>query len=99
MAIKAFKAFIKKVQGQPLYIKKIILWLIVVIIGLGLGFWWIKSISQKIKEFDTKELSLPLLEEKLEELPKFEMPQLEIPEEEATPEEGPVPEEGPGEKD
>ncbi len=70
---------VKKLQNQPEYIRKIILWLIVIIIGLSLLVWWVKSFSQKLKEFEKEEfiggLNLPSLDEQLQKLPEAEVPQ------------------------
>ena len=66
-----------KLQKQPESIKKMILWLILIIVGTGLAIYWVYSFRQKIKEFPKgafiEELNLPLLEEKVKELPEIEI--------------------------
>jgi len=74
-------SFIKKLQRQPEYIKKIILWSIVIIVGLGLSIWWIYGSYWRIKKFPKEEFIEKMkLPDFGEELPKIEMP--EFPEEE-----------------
>ena len=69
--------FINKLRNQPEYIRKIILWSIVVIIALGLSIWWIHGSYWRIKKFPKEEfyekVNLPNFEE---ELPKIEMPEI-----------------------
>ncbi len=73
--------FLEKLRKQPEHIRKLILWIIIIIIGLGLSIWWIHSSYWKIKKFPKEEfienIKLPDFEK---ELPKMEMP--EFPEEE-----------------
>lgn len=47
---------LKKLQKQPEHIRKMILWIAVVVVGLGLAIWWIHSSYWKIKEFQPKEI-------------------------------------------
>lgn len=58
--------FLKKLQNQPRHIRKLILWLIVVIVALTLAAWWIHSSYWKIRKFPEEkiieELSLPEIE-------------------------------------
>jgi len=72
-------SFLKKLQKQPRYIKKIILWSIVLIVGLVLLIWWIHSSAQKFREFKKEEfieeINLPSFEEELKEFPKIEIPE------------------------
>lgn len=74
--------FIKKLQKQPEHIRKMILWSVVIIIGLGLIIWWIDRSYRKIKEFDKEgfieRLNIDVLEDQLQDLPKIEMPQEEL---------------------
>jgi len=73
-----------RIRNLPVSIRKIILWAIVIIIGLGLAVWWIRNFQQKLKGFQAEELKeqfkLPALEEELKGLPKIEMPDIKIPE-------------------
>jgi len=57
--------FLKKLQNQPKHVRKIILWVIVIIVALGLASWWIRSSYWKIKKFPAEEFIKEL------ELPKF----------------------------
>lgn len=69
-----------KIRNLPVSIRKIILWAMVIIIGLGLISWWIKNFQQRLKGLQTEELKeqfkLPALEEELKGLPKIEMPKI-----------------------
>lgn len=71
---------LRRIQNQPEKTRKIILWLIVIIIGTGLLIWWIKNFQQRFESFKVKELkeelNLPSFEEELEKFPKLEMPKL-----------------------
>jgi hypothetical protein len=72
--------FIKKLQNQPIRVRKTILWSAMIVIGLGLLILWGWSFSKRVKEFKKEEviegLNLPALEEELEDLPKLEIPEL-----------------------
>ena len=57
---------LNKLQNQPKHIKKIILWITVIIVALILGSWWIYSSYWKINNFKKEEFIKEL------ELPKFE---------------------------
>ncbi len=67
---------LQKLRNQPEYIRKIILWLVVVIISLGLLIWWVKTSQQRIKSFEAeglqKEFKIPSFNKKLKESPKLE---------------------------
>ncbi len=58
--------FIENLQKRPLIERKIILWIIVIVIGLLLGMVWILGTSnniKKIKSIDVqKNLNIPNLE-------------------------------------
>jgi hypothetical protein len=60
--------------------RKIIFWLIVVIVGIFLLIWWVKNLQTHLKGFEPEkikeELQLPKLEEELKNLPKFEAPEI-----------------------
>lgn len=70
-------SFLDKLRNQPESTRKLILWVVVVIIGFGLTIWWINSSYRKIKEFSKEEvidkMNLPAFEE---ELPEIEMPEI-----------------------
>lgn len=80
--------FINKLRNQPESTRKLILWVVVLIIGLGLTIWWINNSYRKIKEFPGEEvinkMNLPLTfpEGKVRGLPAFEkeLPKIEMPE-------------------
>ena len=59
--------FINKLQNQPEHIRKVILWIIVIIVALILASWWIYNSYWKLKNFPKeefiKELKLPKFEE------------------------------------
>ncbi len=58
-----------------------ILWIVIIILGLGLAIWWIDSSYQKLKEFEKEkfieEIGLPSLEKELENLPEIKMPEID----------------------
>jgi len=72
------KNLLTKIQGLPESKKKIIFWLVMIIIGLGLFTFYIKNIQKKFKSFEPEkfkeELKLPSFEKELESLPKIEIP-------------------------
>ncbi len=67
--------FLKKVQNLPLKQRKIVLWVIVVILGLALCVLWLKITKERIKGFGKeeimKEFNLPGLNKELLEIPEF----------------------------
>ena len=71
---------LQKLQNQPEYIRKIILWSVVVVIGFSLLIWWSKRFQQRIKSFEgeefQKELKIPSFNKELKELPKLEIPKI-----------------------
>ena len=71
--------FLKKIQKLPLEARKIILWTIVIILGIGLTFIWTKHLTKKLRNLRADEFKeqfkLPPLKEKIEEaLPEMEAP-------------------------
>ncbi len=73
--------FIERLRKQPEYIRKIILWSIIVIVGLGLAAWWINLSRRKIKEFNKEKfiekINLPSFKEAgLENLLEIKMPEI-----------------------
>ncbi len=70
--------FFKKIQNLPEEKRKVIFWLVVILIGISLFLGWVKSLEMKIKSFRTEkikeELKIPQLEEELKGLQKFEIP-------------------------
>jgi Na+/melibiose symporter-like transporter len=69
-----------KFQNLPESKRKIIFWVIIVVVGLGLLFWWVKITQMRLKSFKTEkireELRLPKFEEELKGLQKFETPEI-----------------------
>ncbi len=68
--------FLHKLQNLPEQKRKIILWLVLIIVGLGLLSLWVKNFQGKLKSFEVEEfkeeLELPLLGEELKKLPKIQ---------------------------
>ncbi|MEK7503398.1 MAG: hypothetical protein AAB577_00200 [Patescibacteria group bacterium] len=61
--------FLEKIRSLPEKQRKIILWVIVIVLGLIMLTWWVGRIPERIKG-----LSLPKIE-----MPKIEIPKIEIP--------------------
>jgi hypothetical protein len=59
--------FLKKLREKPEYIRKAILWTIVIVVGLIFAVWWIHDSKKGINEFRDRniiqEIDLPDLEE------------------------------------
>jgi len=72
--------FLERIQNLPEEKRKIIFWLIVIIIGISVLAWWAKNLETRIKSFKSEkikeELQLPKLEEELKSLPKFEVSEI-----------------------
>jgi len=66
---------LQKIQNLPESQRKIILWSLVIIIGLGLSTWVFKNLQKRTEEFQgeslKEELNIPLLEEELQNLPEL----------------------------
>jgi len=62
--------------------RKIILWLVVIIIGASLLTWYSKNIQQKFKNFQIEKFKekfkLPSFQEEIKEFPKIEFPKEEL---------------------
>ena len=69
-------SILHKLQNLSEQKRKIILWLVLIIVGLGLLSLWVKNFQEKLKSFEMEEfkeeLELPLLEEELKKLPKIQ---------------------------
>ena len=61
-------SFIKKLQRQPEYIRKMILWAVVIIVGLVLAILWINSLYKGIQKLESQNIIQEL------NVPKIEMP-------------------------
>ena len=62
---------LQKLQNQPEYIRKIILWAVVVVVGFSLLILWSKNFQQRIKSFKGEGF-----QKELKELPKLEIPKI-----------------------
>lgn len=69
-----FRVYLQKLQSLPESKKKIVLWTIVVILGLIMGFFWINGTLDSLQKFGQSSQSI---------LPQIEMPATEIPTTEA----------------
>ena len=71
---------LQKLQNLPESKRRIIFWLVLVIVGLGLLFWWVQITQLRIKSFKVEEfreeLRLPQFEEELKGFQEFEMPEI-----------------------
>ena len=68
--------FLQKLRNQPERIRKIILWLIIIILGISLLTFWFKNVQEKIKSFQGKEIIKEL------KLPEIKMPETGVSKEE-----------------
>lgn len=63
---------LKKIQNLPLATRKIIFWLIIIVLSLGLFGFWLKNLQERTKSFEREkfeeQLNLPQLKEELKEL-------------------------------
>ena len=68
---------LKKVQAQSLRTRKIILWLIVIILGVTLLIFWAKNFSQRLRNLDKakffQEIQMPSFGEELKGIEKPEI--------------------------
>jgi len=68
---------ITKIQGLSEATRKIILWSVMIIIGLGLFTFYIKDVQKRLKSFEIEkfkeELQLPSFGKELKKLPKLEI--------------------------
>lgn len=67
--------FLAKLQSLPERTRKIILWTVVIIIGLGSLYLLVRNFQQRLKNFEMEEfkeeLNIPSLEKELKSLPKL----------------------------
>ena len=75
--------YIVKLQNLPEKQKKIILWTIVAVLVLVMGFFWLKTTAYRLSKFgeDVKKVDLPSFE-----MQKIELPELPADNGSATPE-------------
>jgi len=71
--------FLRKLRALPETKRKMILWIVVVIVGLIFSFFWFKNLQNKLENFKKEEFKEKLNLQKLE-MPKIEMPEIELPE-------------------
>ncbi len=50
---------IEKLQNLPELYKKIVLWTIVAILGLAMGFFWFKSTIDKFSKIELPKIDIP----------------------------------------
>ena len=62
---------LEKLRNLPLHTRKIILWSVIAILGLGLLVWWLKIAQERLEAFQAQEFIKEL------NLPKIEIPQTE----------------------
>ncbi len=62
---------LSKLQNLPEKTKKIILWVVVIIIGLCLFTWWAKNLPKRIEMLHLQNLNMPKIEE-LKDTPEIE---------------------------
>ena len=71
---------VDKIRNLPESKRKVILWVIIIILAAGLLTWWVKNLQQRLKSFKTEELKeqlkLPSFKEELEGMPKLEIPEI-----------------------
>jgi len=72
--------FLRKLQNLPELKRKIIFWLVIIFISLGLLFLWTQITQMRLKSFKIEklkeELKIPQFEEELRGLQKFETPEI-----------------------
>jgi hypothetical protein len=72
--------FLEKIRGLPERERKIIFWTILIPLSIFLFFLYGKYVQLKLKEIKPEkigeELEIQKLKEKLESLPKFEIPKI-----------------------
>jgi len=77
-------SLLDKIRNQPEYIRKIIVWFVVIIFGLILLFFWLKVVSSKIKEVEKEDFlgktDFSEIKDGFKNIPKIEI--LELTEEE-----------------
>lgn len=66
-----FKKNFKKVQNLDVRIRKLIFWTIIILLGIGLFFVWVRLVAIRISQMQNV---FPRVE-----MPKIEIPQIEIP--------------------
>lgn len=52
-------SFLKKIQGLPETKRKIILWLIIILIGSVLAIFYIKNVQKNLRDFKFPKIEMP----------------------------------------
>ena len=60
--------FLKKLQSKPPHVKRAIFWIVIVVVGLIMGLWWIKTTTQRLSKLNRESI-----------LQESQMPKLELP--------------------
>jgi len=75
---------LEKLRNLPEKKRKIILWTVVILVGILLFIFYIKSLKLRLESKSYEEireqLKIPEFQERLKELPGIEMPEIEVPE-------------------
>lgn len=69
--------FLKKIQGLPLGQRKLILWIIVIVLSLILFILWARNVGEKMESFPREEMKEQF---RFPEFPGIEIPEIEFPE-------------------
>jgi len=77
-----FSDYLKKIQNLPLTKRKIIFWILIIVLGLIIIAFWVMGLKQTIKNFSGEkalnEMNFPNLKEELDILPDLKDPTEEI---------------------
>ena len=70
---------LQKIQNQPEPARKVILWVIILILAIVMLYFWVRRMEERLKnvEFESigKNLDLQGLQNELKNVPKFEIKQ------------------------
>lgn len=67
---------LKDIQKWPEKKKKIVLWVVVVLVGLVLLCIWFPGFRERLKNFKGSEIDLPDFQGQLENIPNLEIPNI-----------------------
>jgi CRISPR/Cas system-associated protein Csx1 len=65
--------FLKRIQNLPLRTRKVIIWIIVIILGVTFFVFWLINVKKTIKNFPKEEFIENLNFPSLKEIPKLEI--------------------------
>lgn len=78
------KSLLLKIRNLPEHQRKIIFWIVMVVLALTLSTFFISDLQKRMPNISAEktkeELQLPYLEENLKKLPNIKFPEIEIPE-------------------